>query len=297
MTNPLDVSKLRAYHVPETRHVYGQQDTILYALGVGAGLSDIDETSFVFEDNLVALPTMALVLGTPGFWLTDPATGLDWINVLHGEQSLVLHRPLRAEEDIIGRTQIGELVDKGPGRAAMLQCTRTLSDYVTGSLVASLKELWVLRGAGGFGGESQSLPSLLPAMPERPADDFLDLPTARNQAMLYRHTGDRNPLHIDPEVASRAGFNRPILHGLSTMGLVARAIVHRCCGGNPALLRAIHLRFTAPVLPGDVVRTELWQSEAKRGDGQVRFRARVPDRGVTVIEGGLADTRGFAVSA
>lgn len=119
-------------------------------------------------------------------------------------------------------------------------------------------------------------------------DRTLDLPTARNQAMLYRLSGDRNPLHIDPATAAKAGFDRPILHGLSTFGLTARALAHLCCGGDPTRLSSLAARFTAPVLPGDTIRTEIWN-----GPGPIRFRARVPERGATVIDEGEATIDAF----
>jgi acyl dehydratase len=287
-SEPLDEARLRGFLVPETRDRYDRRDTILYALGVGAGLSDLDETALVFERDLLALPTMALVLGTPGFWLMDRATGLDWPRILHGEQSLRLFRPLPPEGDVIGRTTIAEVSDKGPGKPAMLRCTRELSDGVTGVRIAALDEIWVLRGAGGFGGDNIALSPVSPPLPDRAPDAALALPTTRNQAMLYRLTGDRNPVHVDPGIAAAGGFERPILHGLATMGLVARALVRLACDGDPRRLSAMRLRFTAPVFPGDVILTELWEEERA-----LRFRARVPARGVTVIDGGSATRDGF----
>jgi len=123
----------------------------------------------------------------------------------------------------------------------------------------------------------------VPVMPSRAPDATLDLPTSRQQAMLYRLSGDRNPLHVEPETARMAGFDRPILHGLSTMGLAGRAIVHLCCGGDPARLSFLAVRFTAPVIPGDMIRTEIW-----REGEEVLFRALVPERGEVVIDGGRA---------
>jgi len=286
---PLDVERLRAYRVPDSRDRYDPREAILYALGTGAGLGDIDETGFTFERTLAALPTMALVLGTPGFWLMDRALGLDWARVLHGEQSLRLHRPLEAQGDIRGVTTIGGLADKGPGLAALLHCQRELFDGVSGAPVATLEEVWVLRGAGGFGGENVPVSEPLPPLPTRAADAVLDLPTSRQQALLYRLTGDRNPLHVDAATARAAGFDRPILHGLATFGLVGRALIHLACGGDARRLSAMRLRFTAPVYPGDTVRTEMWEE-----GGVLRFRALVPERGEVVIDGGIAERDGFA---
>lgn len=286
---PLNLEKLRAYRVPSARDSYDARDAILYALGTGAGLTDaVDETDLVFERRLKVLPTLALVLGTPGFWLMDPKAGIDWLHVLHGEQSLRLYRPLEPNGELIGETRIGEVGDKRPGKPALFHAYRTLKTP-GGSLVAELSELWVVRGAGGFGGE-RALPQQRPVtMPNRAPDAVLDLPTSPQQAMLYRLSGDRNPLHVDPETARKAGFERPILHGLSTMGLVGRALVHLCCGGDPDRLSSLSVRFTAPVLPGDNIRTEIW----REGD-EILFRARVPERQEIVIDGGVATIDAFA---
>lgn len=287
----LDIDRLKAYSVAISRDVYDPRDTILYALGTGAGLSaDLNELNFVFERNLKALPTLAFVLGTPGFWLMDPRTGIDWPQVLHGEQSLRLFRPLEPVGELIGETRIGEIADKGAGKPAMFRAYRTLTTP-GGAKVAELSELWILRGAGGFGGE-QTLPGSGPAprpMPEREPDATLDLPTSPNQAMLYRLTGDRNPLHVEPETARIGGFERPILHGLSTLGLAARALIHLHCAGDPARLSSISARFTAPVYPGETVRTQSWQE-----DKAIRFRAIAAERDVTVIDGGAASIDDFA---
>jgi acyl dehydratase len=282
------MERLRAYQVPVARDSYDPRDAILYALGTGAGLSEeVDEVDFVFERRLKVLPTLALVLGTPGFWAMDPKAGLDWPLILHGEQSLRLYRPLGPADELTGETRLGEVADKGPGKSALLRAYRTIRDS-SGAVVADLSELWVLRGAGGFGGERE-LPGPAPViMPDGLPGAALDLPTSRNQAMIYRLSGDRNPLHIEPSTAVRGGFERPILHGLSTMGLVARALAHLACEGDPARLSSLAVRFTAPVYPGDVIRTEIW-----RNGSDIFFRASVPERNLIVIDGGWATIDGF----
>ncbi len=285
----LDIDRLRTYKVPVARDSYDPRDAILYALGTGAGLSEeVDETDFVFERSLKVLPTLALVLGTPGFWPMDPKIGLDWPLILHGEQTLRLFRPLEPVDELSGETRIGEIADKGHGKPALVRAYRTIRDG-SDAIVAELSELWVLRGAGGFGGERALPGDAAVVLPETKPDAALDLPTSRNQAMVYRLSGDRNPLHVDPATAARGGFDRPILHGLSTMGLVARALGHLACDGDPARLSSIAVRFTAPVYPGDRVRTEIW-----RDGSEILFRASVPDRGQIVIDGGRATIGAFA---
>jgi acyl dehydratase len=282
------VDRLRSYTVPDVRDKWGVRETILYALGVGASLSEIDETQFVFEDGLVALPMMALVLGTPGFWLTNEELGLDWKLILHGEQSMKLLRPLPATGDLIGKTWIGPIADKGPGKPAMLHCTRQLFDPLTKELVAEMQDVCVLRGMGSFGGENLRLTVVDETRPQGAPDKTITLPTSRNQAAIYRLSRDRNPLHVVPAVAAQAGFERPILHGLSTFGVIGRALIHACCDGDATRLTEMRLRFTAPVYPGDIVLTEVW-----REDETVRFRASVPSRNVVVADYGSARCGGF----
>jgi acyl dehydratase len=283
MTAPLDADKLLAYAIPQARDDYDPRDAILYALGTGAGLSaEIDEKSLLFEHQLQVLPTMALVLGTPGFWPMDPKTGLDWLNILHGEQRLKLYTHLDPFGTMIGETTVTGLADKGAGKAALIRATKQVKTP-GGTLVAEATEVWVVRGAGGFGGPRELPGSALPSVPERDPDFEITMPTSRAQAATYRLSGDRNPLHIDPETARSAGLERPILHGLSTMGLIARALIHVCGQGQAARLREIALRFTAPVYPGDSIRTFIWR------DGEtLQFRAEAVEHNVLVIDYGLA---------
>jgi len=283
MTAPLDTEKLLSYRIPQTQDDYDPRDVIIYALGVGAGLaSEIDETSLVFERNLQVLPTIALVLGTPGFWAMDPGSGLDWLSILHGEQRLKIHTPLESAGTLIGTTRVTDLADKGPGNPALIQAkkeVRTLS----GVLVAETSEIWFVQGAGGFGGE-RSLPAEPHSqIPGRDPDFALSLPTSLAQAAIYRLSGDRNPLHIDPETAASVGFERPILHGLCTMGIVGRAIMHAACRGVASALHEMNVRFTAPVYPGDTISTHIWQD----GD-TLLFRAYRNGFEQCVIDNGFA---------
>jgi len=280
---PLDPETLLSYAIPDARDDYDPRDVIIYALGVGAGLSsDVDETHFLYERGLQALPTMALVLGTAGFWPMDPKSGLDWISILHGEQRLTLHQPLDPAGIMLGTTRVADLADKGPGKAAMIRAVKTLKNP-GGELVAEASETWVVRGGGGFGGARDLPGEALPPVPSRDPDYAVPLPTSRAQAATYRLSGDRNPLHIDPVTARRAGHERPILHGLSTMGVIARAVIHACAEGDAERLREIALRFTAPVFPGDTIETHIWLEA-----GRLHFRAMAVERGVVVADNGVA---------
>lgn len=282
---PIDYHKLKNWHFPDLERRYEAKDTILYALGVGCGADPMDRTElpFVYEDGLKALPTMAVVLGYPGFWLKDPNTGVDWRKILHGEQGLVIHKPLPASGTVIGRTRVTEIVDKGPGKGALLYSDREVFDKATGDLLATLTSTTFIRGEGGFGGPSGPAPEPH-ALPERAPDLAVDLKTLPQAALIYRLSGDYNPLHADPDVATAAGFERPILHGLCTYAVAGRAVLKACCGNDPSRLRRFDLRFSAPVLPGETVRTEIW-----RDGSRVSFRARVVERDIVVLNNGLAE--------
>jgi acyl dehydratase len=281
----IDMEKLLSWPFPEVEHAYSARDTILYALGVGAGADPLDEgdLKYVYEDGLVALPTMAVILGYPGFWLKNPDTGINWRQLLHGEQGLTLHAPLPASGNVVGRTRITGLIDKGEGKGALLFSEREVVEKDSGRLLATLTATAVLRADGGFGGPSGPAPQPHP-IPERAADASLDLATLPQAALIYRLSGDDNPLHADPKVAAAAGFPRPILHGLCTFALAGRAILRLACDNDPARLKSLNVRFSAPVFPGETVRTEIW-----RDGGVVSFRSSVVERGVTVLNNGRAE--------
>ncbi|WP_144184616.1 MaoC/PaaZ C-terminal domain-containing protein [Elioraea rosea] len=282
---PLDPAKLLAYPIPEIRQALTRKDTMLYALSVGLGQDPVDDWQrrFVYEPELIALPTMAVVLGYPGFWLGRPDTGVDATRLVHGEQSVTLHRPLPVEGEIIGRSRVTGLVDRGAGKGALLYSAREVLDSA-GSLLATLESTTFLRGDGGFGGATG--PVKAPhAIPDRAPDATLSLTTRPEQALLYRLNGDHNPLHADPAVAAKAGFPRPILHGLCTMGVVGHALLRLCCGGEPGRMKRIDLRFSAPVFPGETIVTEVWDE----GGGRFGFTALAAERETMVINNGLCE--------
>lgn len=271
------------HQVPDGRQDLRPRDAVLYALSVGMGQDPLDpgQLAFLEERQPLVLPAMAAVLATPGFWLADPATGVDALRLVHGEQRIVLHEKLPSSGRLLSRTRIVGIDDKGPGRGAVLFTERDVLDAAAGTLLATNQVTTFLRGDGGMG-SAGVCPAPLPPVPDRPADATLDLATRPEQALLYRLNGDWNPLHMDPAVAARAGFPRPILHGLCTFGVVCHALLRLCCGGDPALLRAMSLRFTAPVFPGETIRTEVWQAEHA-------FRARVTERGIVVAGNGVVE--------
>jgi len=285
---PIDYAKLMSMPPVETEQAYTRRDTILYALGVGAGVPDpLDpvDLRFVLEKSMKALPTMAVVLGWNDAWLMDPAYGIDPRMVLHGEQGLTLHAPLPVKGSIVARAAVREVYDKGPGKGAVLDIERTITDKAAGTLLATLRQIVFVRKEGGFGGKTDGQPKPHPVPEDRAPDLILDLPTRPEQALIYRLSGDWNPLHADPEFAALAGFSRPILHGLCTYGVAGRALLRLVCGNDPARLRRMDCRFTAPVFPGETIRTEVWRD----GDGCFAFRASVVERDLVVLNNGLAE--------
>ena len=282
---PLNIEALNSWEFEDIEHTYTARDTMLYALGLGFGEDPVDENelSYVYEDGLQAAPSMAVILGYPGFWLKDPKTGIDWKKVLHGEQWLDIYKPLPAEGRVIGRTRIDQISDKGADKGAVMYLSRDIIDAASGETLAKVTMSTFCRGDGGFGGDNLAGPT--PAqLPDRAPDKVCDLTTLPRQALIYRLSGDYNPLHADPSVARAAGFDRPILHGLATYGLAGRAILRSLCDYDASRLTGLDVRFSAPVYPGETVRFEIWQ------DGrEARFRALVPERdNLLVLNNGAA---------
>ena len=254
---------------------------LLYALGVGAGGSGThDELAFTTENShdtpQQVLPTFAVVLGGHGAegGPVSPVQGAPEIplaQILHGEQTVTLHGALPVSGTATFTGHISAVYDTG--RHAVVENTAELRDAVTGSVLAETVSAMVVRGEGGFGGQSAHPTPW--ALPERPADVTLGYPTRRDQALLYRLSGDRNPLHSDPWFARSAGLERPILHGLCTYGFAGRALLHEVCGGDPDRFGSMSARFTHMVIPGDTLDIDVWRTT----DGAV-FRARVGDRAV-----------------
>lgn len=282
---PIDYETLMNWPFKDIEHTYTEKDTILYALGVGLGSDPVDRNQlrFVYEEGLEALPTMAVVLAYPGFWLRDPGTGVSWEHVLHGEQGITLHRKLAPSGTVTSKARVTGVIDKGKDKGALILVEREIRDSDSGELVATLTQSAMARKDGGFGGPREGAP-VPHTLPEREPDVAVDLPTLPQAALLYRLSGDYNPLHADPKVAIEAGFKAPILHGLCTFGVAGHALLKAICSYDPARLRSMNLRFSAPVYPGETIRTEMWRDEAV-----ISFRARVVERDVIVLNNGYAE--------
>lgn len=282
---PLNYEKLMSMKPDRARHQYTKRDTILYALGLGVGAldpTDLTELKFVYEKELEALPTLAVTLAAGVMRLADPDYGVNYKLLLHAEQSLVMHKPLPVEGAVVSEAKIDEIYDKGASKGAIMYMTRKLYDEATGDLLATLGGVSFLRGDGGFGGKSEGQPKPKPVPTDRPADLVLDLPSSLNQALIYRLAGDYNPLHIDPEIAGVAGFNRPILHGLCAYGMAGRSLMKALCDNEPARFRRLDVRFTSPVFPGEPLQLHVW----KTAPGAAAFRMVASERNAIVEDFG-----------
>jgi acyl dehydratase len=277
--------RLLALKIPDVERTYTERDAIFYALSLGVGQDpvNVDELPFVYEDNTKVLPTFPVVAAHPGFWARELDSGIDWVKVVHGEHDLVLHSPMPAHGTVRSHTRVIEVIDKGPSKGALVISQRQLNDKATGELYATITQTTFCRGDGGFGGPPRTAPE--PHMlPTRAPDLVCDLSTRPEMALLYRLNADMNPLHADPAIAKAAGFPRPILHGLATFGVSGHAILKTLCGYDPGRFRSMAVRFSAPVYPGETIRTEIWR------DGTiVSFRARVIERDVVVLNNGRAE--------
>lgn len=279
---PINYDHLMNYPIPEVRQTLRWQDVALYNFSIGLAQDPMDEKQldFVYEPRLKVMPSMPVVMGAPGFWSRNPDTGIDWKQILHGEQGLVLHRPLPTEGTIIGRSRITGLVDRGEGKGALMYSERNVIDERTGETLATLTSTSFMRGNGGFGGPTGPVKQPHPE-PTGTPEIVLDLHTRPEQAAVYRLNADLNPLHIDPAIARAAGFPRPILHGLCTFGTVCHALLRALCDYETARFGGMDLRFTSPVYPGETIRTEIWKEA-----GGAAFRARVVERDKVVVSNG-----------
>jgi len=278
---------LKAYPIPEVSHTITPHDCILYSLSVGLGSDPTDEAQlrYVYEEGLVANPLMANVLAYPGFWMKAPETGVDWTHVLHGEQYFAVHRPLPLSATLLGRTRVIGINDRGEGKGAFVYTRREVTDAASGEAVCTIEQTTVCRADGGCGGADPA-PRKPQPVPEREPDAVCDLPISPGAALLYRLNGDRNPLHADPQVARRAGYPRPILHGLCTLGHAGHAILKTACDYDASRLASLAVRFTSPVFPGETLRTEMWHE-----GGALAFRSRVLERDAVVLGNGRVELR------
>lgn len=276
---PLNADYIRGLQFPPIETVVSDRDAMLYALTIGLGRDPLDpwDLPFVYEDGLKVFSTLPLVLGHPGHWMTDPGTGITRAMVVHGEQRFWSYAAVPVDRVIVSENRVMDLYDKGE-RGAVVLMERLTWDKESRGLIARGESTVFCRADGGFGGAPGPAHELK-ALPERAPDRTVDIPTEANAALLYRLNQDRNPLHADPAAAKRAGFDRPILHGLASFGMAAAAIARAWPG---RALTGIEARFSRPVFPGDTIALDLWDE-----GGEVAFRARRAS-GETALDRGRA---------
>lgn len=279
----IDADYLLNINLPEVRQAVGPREYANYALSIGLGQDPMDVRQLRYVggfDTVDPFPSNPVVLGHPGFWLSDPRTGVDAVRLVHGEQGLTIHAPCPLSGTVVGKTRVTGLVDKGEGRGALLYWEKELRDADAGTLLATTRSTVFLRGDGGFGGPTGPVKPVH-TMPTTEPDFTFESVVRPEQALIYRWQGDDNPLHRTPAVAEKAGFERPILHGLCTFGMASHALLATFCDYEASRFRGLDLRFTAVVFPGETLRTEMWR------DGS--FRTRVLERDKIVIDNGKFD--------
>ena len=285
---PINPDAIGATTDPQ-RFSWTDRDTLLYALGVGCGTADLAFTTENSHDvPQQVLPTYA-VIACPAWGAAAHVGDFNWAMLLHGSQRIRLHRPLSPAGALDVTSEVADIQDKGEGKNAILVLKGTGTDPDTGEVVAESWSTAVIRGEGGFGGRPGER-AVAPAIPDRAPDASVALPTTENQPLIYRLSGDRNPLHSDPWFAQNlAGFPKPILHGLCTYGVAGRVLVAELGGGDATRIRAVGARFTSPVFPGETLTTSVWRTET--GHAVYRTEAAGADgsNSRVVLEDGTAE--------
>ena len=273
---PIDVSVVGKRLEP-IHHTYSERDVMLYALGVGAGTDDLQ---FTYERDLKVLPTFGVIAAFPAMFSLGSVMQVNPMMVLHGEQRIELHAAIPSRGTLTTTPTVRAIYDKGKG-ALVIVDAETVDDK--GKLIFKNTFGTFARGEGGFGGNrGPSGPRNVP--PDRKPDAVVEMPTLVQQALIYRLSGDMNPLHADPDFAKMGGFDRPILHGLCTFGHVGRAVLRSWCNDNPARFKALDVRFAGVVFPGETIVTEMW----KTAPGEIIVQAKTKERGEVVISSAAA---------
>ncbi len=276
----IDYDHLMSLKTENQPFTYGDRETMLYALGVGMGRNPMNEKEldYIYEASLKTIPTMATVIAWGAGALGE--SGINFMMVVHGEQKLKLHQPLPPAADILASSRITGAYDKGKEKGAII-ISDTDIKLKSGEPLCTLTSTTFARGDGGFGGPSDGAPKPHP-IPERAPDDRIEVETKEDQALLYRLSGDRNPLHIDPKFAEAAGFPKPIIHGLCSYGSAARGILQKVCDYDNKKINQFDVRFSAPMFPGETLVLDIWQ------DGkEISFQASVKERNVVALSNGL----------
>jgi acyl dehydratase len=268
---PIDLEKAVGAELPPMTYELTRDKVILYALGVGA-VPEGDELAFVYENRLKTLPTFGVVAPFPALMevMSVPGVDINPIMILHGEQYLEIRKhPIPVEGTLISKPRISNIYDKRKGALMELEVETEDQD---GNVIFFNRFATFVRGEGGFGGKRGPPPGNTP--PDRPPDEIVEEKTLHCQAAIYRLSGDYNPLHIDPEFAAMAGYDRPIIHGLCTFGFAGRAVLRTYCENDPERFKSIRARFSRPAWPGDTIVTQMW----KEADDKIIIRAHTKER-------------------
>ncbi len=273
---PIDLSAV-GKKLGSVEHTYNQRDVMLYALGVGCGT---DELSFTYERELKVLPTFAVIPSFPAMLNLGGAMQVNPAMVLHGEQAIEVPEPIPTEGHVITTPIIKAVYDKVKGAVVVVA---TESVDAKGKVLFRSQSSIFVRGEGGFGGDrGPSGEKNVP--PDRAPDKSISYTTLPQQALIYRLSGDMNPLHADPQFAAMGGFDRPILHGLCTYGHAGRAVLAAYCDNDPARLKSFAVRFSGVVFPGETITTDMWQV----APGKIVLTAKT-ERGQAVLTGAAAE--------
>ena len=280
---PIDLATAIGAELVGTTFSWSDEDIILYHLGLGAGNPPTDpkELRYAYEGDLHVLPTFATIPQFPMMMSMGMAPGFD-INlamILHGEHEIVIHEPIPTKGTVTQTGRVVDVFDKGKGALAVIEIVSVMER--TGRPLFTNRASIFIRGEGGFGGDSG--PAVTGAVPEREPDHVVESTTLPQQALLYRMaSGDKNPLHADPGFAAFAGFDRPILHGLCTYGIVAKAVIDRAVDAGPESVASFRARFSGVVFPGETLVTRIWEES-----DHLAVSAEAKERETTVVSNGV----------
>ncbi len=279
---PINYDEIMSMTSENVEISYSDKDSILYSLGVGLGNDPMNmaELKYVYENSQVALPSMAT-----NFQYHSPLllkANINFILVVHGEQKLSFSNPLPVSGDFISNAKVIGCYDKGAGKGAIIDVETTINLKKDNTEICKLVSTTFARGDGGFGGPESPKSEIF--RPEGDPDFVHEIKTKPDQALIFRLSGDYNPLHSDPNFAKTAGFEKPILHGMCTYGIACRSLVESVCEGDSKRLKKFDCRFSSPVYPGETIVTEMWKNGSK-----VYYQSKVKEREKIVIKNGVSE--------